>query len=110
MDFEFDKKWRNLVANLSKHQDEELDFQSILFLIGIQELNKGFIRLNKDQKLEVMHIAVCTILEPYGFYEYSGHDDDGWPHFESKKSLPSLNPRDQEKFMKQAVLDYFDKQ
>ncbi len=110
MDFEFDKKWRDLVAELSAYQDEPLDLQSVLFLIGIQELNKGFLKLNKDQKLEVMHIAVCTLMEPYGFYEYSGHDDDGWPHYEAKKNLPNLNSRDQERFMKQAILDYFDKE
>lgn len=109
MDFEFEKKWNDTVSEVSKHSGEPLDFQSILFLIGIQELNKGYLKLNKDQKIEVMHIATCTLLEPYGFYEYSGHDDDGWPHFEAKKNLPNLSPRDQEKFMKQAVMDYFNK-
>lgn len=110
MDFTFDKKWRDTVAEISKHQGEQLDLQSILFLIGVQELNKGFVKLNKDQKIEVMHIAVCTLLEPYGFYEYAGHDDDGWPHFEAKKNLPSLGSRDQEKLMKQAIIEYFNKE
>lgn len=109
MDFTFEKKWLDLLDDISANHGERLDLQSILFLVGIQELNKGYIKLSKDQKLEVMHIAVCTLLEPYGYYEYSGHDDDGWPHFEAKKNLPSLNPEDQEKFMKQALMDYFKK-
>lgn len=109
MDFQFDKKWRDLVKELSQHQDEPLDLQSILFLIGVQELNKGYLKLNKNQKIEVMHIAICTLLEPYGFYEYSGHDDEGWPHFEPKKNLPNLQSGDQEKLIKKSILEYFNK-
>lgn len=107
MDFEFEKKWRDLVTDISQNQGEQLDLQSILFLIGVQELNKGYVKLNKDQKVEVMHIAICTLLEPYGFYEYSGHDDEGWPHFEPKKNLPNLKSGDQEKLIKQAIIEYF---
>jgi hypothetical protein len=28
-----------------------------------------------------MHIAVCTLLMPSGYYELEGKDSDGWPHF-----------------------------
>ncbi|MGB1041684.1 MAG: hypothetical protein ACPGVD_12475, partial [Flavobacteriales bacterium] len=81
MDFEFEKKWRDLLTEVSTNMDEPLDMQSLIFMIGVQELNKGFIKLSKNQKLDVMHIAICTLLEPYGYYSYSGHDDDGWPHY-----------------------------
>ncbi len=90
--------------------DEPLDMQSLIFMIGVQELNQGFVKLSKDQKLDVMHIAICTLMEPYGFYEYTGHDDDGWPHFKLVKELPVLKPDEQETFMKKAILEYFDKE
>jgi hypothetical protein len=110
MDFEFEKKWRDLLTEVSKNMDEPLDMQSLIFMIGVQELNQGFVKLSKDQKLDVMHIAICTLMEPYGFYEYTGHDDDGWPHFKLVKELPVLKPDEQETFMKKAILEYFDKE
>jgi hypothetical protein len=110
MDFEFEKKWRDLLTEVSKNMDEPLDMQSLIFMIGVQELNQGFVKLSKDQKLDVMHIAICTLMEPYGFYEYTGHDDDGWPHFKLVKQLPVLKPNEQETFMKKAILEYFDKE
>jgi len=109
MDFEFNKKWLNLIAELEGDTGEKLDVQSIIFMIGIQELNQGYVKLTKDQKIDIMHIAVCILLEPYGYYEYAGHDEDDWPHFDSKKNLPNLNPEDQELLMKKAILSYFDK-
>lgn len=110
MDFEFEKKWRDLLAEVSENMDEPLDMQSLIFMIGVQELNQGFVKLSKDQKLDVMHIAICTLMEPYGYYEYTGHDDDGWPHFNLLTELPMLKPDEQEKFMKKAILEYFRKE
>lgn len=110
MDFEFEKKWRDLLTEVSENMDEPLDMQSLIFMIGVQELNRGFVKLSKDQKLDVMHIAICNLLEPYGYYEYTGHDDDGWPHFKLVKELPQLKPNEQELFMKKAILAYFNKE
>jgi hypothetical protein len=110
MDFEFEKKWRDLLTEVSKKMDEPLDMQSLIFMIGVQELNQGFVKLSKDQKLDVMHIAICTLMEPYGFYEYTGHDDDGWPHFKLVKELPQLKADEQETFMKKAILEYFNQE
>lgn len=107
MNFELEKKWRDLVQDISSNFEEKLDLQSILFLIGLQELNLGYQKLKKDQKIEVMHIAICTLLEPYGYYEFIGKDDDGWPHFENKQSLPPLTESEQEELIKEAVIDYF---
>lgn len=107
MNFELDKKWRDLVKEISVSFEENLDLQSIIFLIGLQELNLGYQKLKKDQKIEVMHIAICTLLEPYGYYEFIGKDDDGWPHFENVQKLPILNESEQEEMIKEAILDYF---
>ena len=108
MNFELEKKWRDTLQVASKHFGETLDMQALLFLIGLQELNKGYMDLTKDQKLEVMHIAICTLLEPYGYYEYQGRDKDGWPHFQNVEKLPMLNEKEQEELMKEAIIDYFE--
>ena len=108
MDFEFEKKWKETLAKASDSFGEMLDLDALIFLIGVQELNKGYVKLEKQQKLEVMHIAVCTLLEPYGYYEYVGLDKDGWPHFEVKEKLPALDKKAQERFLKEAIIQYFE--
>jgi hypothetical protein len=85
----------------------ELDMQGILFLIGVQELGKGKRKFSKDQKLEVMHVAICTLLIPYGYYEYVGNDEEGWPHFQATAKLPHLKPVQQGELMKEAIVEYF---
>lgn len=107
MDIELETKFKEIVSNLSPQFGEDIDMQGILFLIGIQELGKGRIKLSKNAKLDVMHIAICTLLAPYGFYEYEGMDKDGWPHWKATAQLPSLKPGQQLQLMKQAVVDYF---
>ena len=64
-------------------------------------------KFSKNGKLDVMHIAICTLLAPYGYYEYEGLDKDGWPHWKVNEKLPSLKPGNQLQLMKQAVVDYF---
>lgn len=107
MNFAFQQKWNDFVKEISVNFDERLDLNSILFMIGMQELNKGYLKLSKDQKLEVMHIGVCSVLQAYGFYKFVGRDEDGWPHFESIKKIPHLNGEEQQQFLKQAIMDYF---
>lgn len=102
-----EQAWKELVEQLNKSFDADLDLQGILFLIGVQELGKGYKKLGKDQKLDVMHIAICTLLEPYGYYEFVGKDSDGWPHWQANGQLPSLKPFQQNVLMKEAIIEYF---
>lgn len=99
--------WKRLLAKLKEMQGEEPQIDGILFLIGVQELGMGYRKFKKDDKLNVMHIAICTLLEPYGFYEFLGRDADGWPHWELKENLPPLDAKQQNKLMVGAIVDYF---
>ncbi|MBL0047387.1 MAG: hypothetical protein IPP32_04720 [Bacteroidetes bacterium] len=109
MDLEFEASWNTLVKKISEPYGEALDVQAILFLIGVQELGQGFRKFSKDQKLDVMHIAVCTLLGQYGYYEYEGMDGDGWPHWKATEKLPHLKPLQQNHLMRQAIVEYFKK-
>tara|TARA_B100000497_G_C7635708_1_gene382115 strand:- start:59 stop:409 length:351 start_codon:yes stop_codon:yes gene_type:complete len=101
--------WYNLLEKLSKQfpGDGDLDIDGVLLLIGTQELQMGYIKMKKDVKINVLHVAICTVLEPYGYYHFEKRDDDGWPHFKSLKSLPVLKAGEQSILMKQAVVHYF---
>ena len=87
--------------------EKELPVETALFLIGIQELGSGKQNYTKDDKLNLIHIAVCRLLEPFGYYKFSHYDDDGYPHFEELQPLPELKSNEQTLLMKKAIIQYF---
>jgi hypothetical protein len=107
MDYVFEKSWKDTLEKVGNDFGEELDLQALLFLIGVQELGQGYRKFKKDEKVEVMHVAICTLLEPSGFYEFVGRDEDGWPHFKRTNKLPHLGSKQQELLIKSAIIEYF---
>jgi hypothetical protein len=108
-DTQLKERWEQLVTILSDQfsQGEDLDLDAIIYLIGVQELGKVHIEFKKDEKLNLMHIAICRLLEPYGFYEFEFFDEDGWPHYKVKEELPPLKAGEQSILMKEAIVNYF---
>jgi hypothetical protein len=99
--------WDKLCKKLAAQYGEEPDLQVVLFLIGVQELGKGPQKFSKDEKQDLMHIAVCRLLSFFGYYELKGLDQDGWPHWELVNKLPPLTLKEQDLLLKQAAIDYF---
>lgn len=102
-------RWWNLEAKLLERFGKKPDMEAILFLIGMQET--GFIKtkITKEQKQDLMHVAVCTLLSQSGYYLVEGKDEEGWPHFKQLKEIPSLQLIEQENFLKDHILLYFEK-
>ena len=100
-------KWEVLCKKLAVDFGEEPDLQVVLFLIGVQELGKGPQKFSKDEKQDLMHIAVCRLLSTFGYYELTGHDQDGWPHWKLNNKLPPLTLKEQDLLLKQAAVEYF---
>lgn len=107
MDFDIELKFQEVKSKLEAKFGEGMDTQSILFLIGVNELGIGYKDFSKQEKTDLLHIAVCTLLEPYGYYEFQGRDEEQWPHFKLIKQLPNLNHRQQQHLMKEALVSYF---
>jgi hypothetical protein len=108
-DIQLKERWENVVTILS-HQFAEgdmLDLDAIIYLIGVQELGVVKRTFKKDEKIELMHIAICRLLEPYGYYEFEFFDNDGWPHYKVKEELPPLKAGEQAVLMKEAIVNYF---
>jgi len=82
--------------------------EGILFLIGVQEFGDIRAKFTKEQKQDLIHIAVCSLLSPSGYYEMEGVDSEGWPHFKQLKELPVMHLMEQENFLKDHVLLYFE--
>lgn len=100
-------RWWNLEASLVERFGKKPDMETILFLIGIQEFGDIKTKFTKEQKQDLMHIAVCSLLSQSGYYELESVDEDGWPHFRQLKQLPVFNMVDQENFLKDHILLYF---
>lgn len=108
-DIQLKERWEQLVVILSNQfsQGEDLDLEAVIYLIGVQELGKVHGIFEKDEKLNLMHIAICRLLEPYGFYEFDFFDEEGWPHYKVKEKLPPLKAGEQSVLMKEAIVNYF---
>jgi hypothetical protein len=104
------QRWWNLEAKLTERFGKKPDMEAILFLIGMQEANFIKQKITKEQKQDLMHVAVCTVLEPSGYYELDHYDNDGWPHFKQLKEMPAMNLIEQENFLKDHILLYFEQQ
>ncbi|MBV9961906.1 MAG: hypothetical protein JO072_06625 [Parafilimonas sp.] len=104
------QRWWNLEAKLAERFGKKPDMEAILFLIGMQET--GFIKqkITKEQKQDLMHVAICTVLSPSGYYELERKDKDGWPHFNQLKEHKSMSLTEQENFLKDHILFYFEQQ
>ena len=67
------------------------DVEAILFLIGLQEIGLSQEKISKEQKQDLMHVAICTILSSSGYYIVEGKDQEGWPHFKQLKEFEQLD-------------------
>ena len=108
-DEELKKRWEEVVKKLSAQftDGDPLDLDGIIYLIGVQELGQLHRAFKQDEKLNLMHIAICRLLEPYGYYTFDYFDEQGWPHYTIKEALPNLKAGEQSILMKDAIVNYF---
>ena len=108
-DEQLKERWQEIVTKLSNQfaDGDTLGLDAIIYLIGVQELGQLERTFKKDHKLDLMHIAICKLLVPYGYYEFEFVDEDGWPHYKTIGELPNLKAGEQSVLMKEAIVNYF---
>lgn len=110
-DLEMERQWNRLLLQLADSIGKKpADLNAVLFLIGVQELGQGRRTFSKEQKQDLMHIAICKVLSYSGFYELEGLDEQGWPHWRPVKKLPHFDLLEQEKLLKMHVMEYFQRE
>ncbi len=108
-DLDLDRHWQSLLNELEKTLGRRpKDLNAVLFIIGVQELGKGARNFSKEEKQDLMHIAICKVLSLSGYYELEGTDNMGWPHWKLTKKLPHFDLLEQEKLLKMLVMEYFE--
>lgn len=108
IEYDFQTRWWNLEKKLMDRFGKKPDVEAILFLIGLQETGLAQEKISKEQKQDLMHVAICSILASSGYYTIEGKDAEGWPHFKQVQNLPIMNMIEQEAFLKDHILLYFD--
>jgi len=108
-DEQLKQRWNTLKTILSERfsEGEDLDIDGVIYLVGVQELGQGYRIFKKDEKVNLMHIAICRLLEPLGYYAFDFFDADGWPHYRMVEELPQLKAGEQTIMMKEAIVTYF---
>jgi hypothetical protein len=110
-DLELDRNWQKLLELIEKILGKKpKDLNAVLFLMGVQELGQGSKTFSKEEKQDLMHIAICKALSLAGYYELEGLDAQGWPHWKLIKKLPHFDLLEQEKLLKMLVIEYFEKE
>ncbi|MEM6642796.1 MAG: hypothetical protein AAF616_07430 [Bacteroidota bacterium] len=108
-DLDLEKSWTLLLSKIKATTGKRpKDLNAVLFLIGIQELGQGPRSFSKEEKQDIMHIAICKVLSLAGYYKLESLDQDGWPHWVAQKKLPKFDLLEQEKLLKLQILQYFD--
>ncbi len=107
-DLDNERKWASLLKALEESIGKKpKDLNAVLFLIGVQELGQGPKPFSKEEKQDLMHIAICRLLSLSGFYQLDGLDNHGWPHWSPTKTLPHFDLLEQEKLLKMHAIEYF---
>jgi len=106
---EIEIKWNNLLLEVKELIGKKiLNINNLLFLIGVQELGKGPQNFSKEQKQDLIHVAVCKILSADGYYKFEKLDEQGWPHYTLGKPIPFNDVLGQENFLKKYIIQYFE--
>ncbi len=101
------ERWAQLSEIIKSRFGKKPDLEGILFLIGVRELGEMPGDFTKEQKVDLMHIAMCAVLASGGYFQLSHLDQEGWPHWEQLKPLPHVDIFSQEVFLKSYIVDYF---
>lgn len=100
-------EWQKVVSYCSHQVEKSPDLNGVLFLVGIREKGFGPKTFTKEQKQDLMNLALCRVLSQSGYFEETGRDEEGWPHFEQRKPFPKMGVVGQEKFIKEHIIMYF---
>jgi len=103
-------KWKEVLTIMESRFGKKPDMNAILFVIGMRELGELRQKFSKEEKVKLMHIAVCRLFSISGYYKLQGTDQKGWPHWENTKELPFIDPFEQESLLRQHIISYFEEE
>lgn len=103
-------KWNNLAEFWRLRFDKELSVQAALWVISMQEyplLHAQYCVPDPVIKQDLLHLAVCFLLDKCGFCTLESLDEDGWPRYSSIDKFEQLDLEEQERILASAIVNYF---
>jgi len=107
---ELEKRWTNLQRMLTTQFGQEVDVTAALFLVGIQETGQGFRNFDRDEKMQLIHIGGARVLSYFDYFQFTGYDDNGFPHYEKNWEKPAPWDNKRIVLLKEGLLAYFREQ
>jgi len=104
----FALRWYEARNRVKEQFGQRPDVNAMLFIIGMNEVGVVKDKWEKEEKQDLMHVAVCKLLSSDGYYKLVGHDKDGWPQYETVQDIPPLALKDQEELLKRKIVEYFE--
>lgn len=107
-DKSFALRWYEVRNRVKNDFGQRPDINAMLFVIGMNEVGVVKEKWEKEEKQNLMHVAVCKLLSSDGYYNFVKTDEDGWPHYEPNNSIPPLNLKEQDELLKRKIVEYFE--
>lgn len=104
--FQIEKEWQEYFKKLEQHFNKKLSLEGILLFIGLREIGSATTQLDKDTKERLIDLGMCTVLARSGYFVLIGKDNQDFPIYEPKKSIPKLSVKEQETLLKQHIVAY----
>ncbi len=104
---EFDRiKWAQFKEDFKEQFGRYPSVISALFVIGLDQL-PGANPSTKEEKQEVIHVGLCTLLEEENLYRFTHFDEDGWPHFKPTDKAQTTDIEKQENYLKRRIIEHY---
>jgi hypothetical protein len=104
----FALRWYEVRNRVKNDFGQRPDINAMLFLIGINEVGIVKDKWEKEEKQDLMHVAICKLFSSEGYFKYLGDDDEGWPQYEVVDNIPKLVLKDQDELLKKKIVEYFE--
>ena len=102
-------QWDEVLNHITGVFNSKPDMNMVLLAIGIREF--GLVKdFSKEEKVKLMHIAVCRLFSVSGYYSLLGVDSKGWPNWEKNKDLPYADIFEQESLLRQHIVHYYEEE
>lgn len=104
----FALRWYEVRNRVKNEFGQRPDINAMLFLIGINEVGIIKEKWEKEEKQDLMHVAICKLFSTDGYFKYLGNDDEGWPQYETVQNIPKLVLKEQDETLKRKIVEYFE--
>lgn len=101
-------RWYEVRKRVKNEFGQNPDINAMLFLIGMNEVGMVKEKWEKEEKQDLMHIAICKLFSSDGYFKFIGNDKDGWPQYKPLKSFPNILLKEQEDLLKRKMVEYFE--